>query len=194
MTRMQRQSMCGRRLSMTAKLLVIAATLLTAALPAFAKSARTIHPQLVGVDTVVLNFSPDNLPGLDADALERDVRNALEKGGIRVQETAPMTLFVRVTYQQLPACPEVVALRTYLALSEDVVVRRGKRSETVYVDTWHESEDFIESTTTAGKVAQQSVLGLVGYFLDAAQYTREVMKKSAAETPPSCDKGDARSL
>jgi hypothetical protein len=181
------QPLCGRSLSMRTKLLFIAATLLAVALPTFAKSARTVHPQLVGVDAVAFNFSPDNLPGLDADALERDIRSSLEKGGIRVQETARTTLFVRVTYQQLPTCPEFVAFRTYLALSEDVVVHRGTRSETVYVDTWHESENFIESTSAAGKVAQESVLGLVGYFLDAAEYTRKVMKKSAVETPANAD-------
>ena len=166
---------------MRTKLLFIAATLLAAALPTFAKSARTIHPQLVGVDAVVLNFSPDNLPGVDANALERAIRSALEKGGVRVQETAPTTLFVRVTYQQLPACPEFVAFRTYLALSEDVVVHRGTRSETVYVDTWHENEEFVESTSRAAKVAQESVLGLIGYFLDSAQHTRKVMQKSSAK-------------
>jgi hypothetical protein len=162
---------------MQTKLLSIAAMLLAAALPVFAKSARTIHPQLVGVKTVALNFSPENLSGLDADALERQIRNALEKPGIKVEQTAPVTLYVRITYQQLPACPDFVAFRTYLALSEDVVVHRGKRTQTVYVDTWHESEDFVEPTSKAGKAAQQSVLRLLSYFLDAAQYADEVMAK-----------------
>lgn len=157
--------------------------LLLAAVPAFAKSARTIHPELVGVKTVALNFSPQNLPGLDADALERDIRNALDKAKITVAQTAPVTLYVRVTYQQLPACPEFVAFRTYLALSEDVVVHRGTRTETVYIDTWHESEDFVESTSKAGKAARQSVLGLVNYLVDAAQYSADVMKKRACQTP-----------
>src|SRR4051812_38489076 len=108
------------------KLVSLVAVFLAAGVPAFAKSARAIHPELVGVKTVVLTFSPDNLPGLDADALQRDIRNALEKANITVEQTAPVTLFVRVTYQQIPACPGFIAFRTYLALSEDVVVHRGK--------------------------------------------------------------------
>lgn len=169
---------------MQSKLLNVVAMLLSAYFPAFAKSARSIHPQLVGVKTVELNFSPDNMRGLDAGALERDIRNALEKANITVQETAPVTLFVRVTYQQLPACPDFIAFRTYLALSEDVAVHRGKRTETVYVDTWHESEDSVQPTSGAGKAAQESVLGLLSYFLDAMQYTAEVMKKQACQAPP----------
>lgn len=181
---MQSYSLIARtRSPMQTKLLAVAA-MLVAALPAFGKSARTIHPQLVGVKTVALNFSPQNLPGLDADALERDIRSALEKAGITVQQAAPVTLYVGVTYQQLPACPEFVAFRTYLALSEDVLVHRGKRTETVYVDTWHESEDAVEPTSSAGKAAQQSVLGLLSYFLDAAQYSAEVMKKQACQATP----------
>jgi len=163
--------------------LPVVAMLVAAAVPAFATSARTIHPQLVGVKTVALNFSPQNLPGLDADVLEHDIRNALEKAKITVAPSAPLTLFVQVAYQQLPACPEFVAFRTYLALSEDVMVHRGKRTETVYVDTWHESEDFVESMSKAGKAAQQSVLGLLSYFLDAGQYSAEVMEKQACQTP-----------
>jgi hypothetical protein len=158
--------------------------LFAAALTAFAKSARPIYPQLVGLKVVALNFSPENLPGLDINALERDVRNALEESKITVQQTSPVTLCVRVTYQQLPACPEFIVFRTYLALSEDVVVHRGKRTETVYVDTWRESEDFVEPTNRAGKAAQQSVLGLLSYFLGAAQYTAEVMEKPRCQASP----------
>jgi hypothetical protein len=152
--------------------------LLLAAVPAFAKSARTVHPELVGVNTVALNFSPENLPGLDAGALERDIRNALDKAKITIDQAAPVTLYVRVTYQRLPACPGFVAFRTHLALSEDVVVHRQKRTETVYVDVWHESEDFVEPTSKAGGVAQQSVLGLLNYLFDAARYSAEVMENS----------------
>lgn len=165
------------------KLVPVVVTLLAAGLPAFAKSARTIQPELVGVKTVALNFSPDNLPGLDVDTLERDIRNALERASITVLETAPVTLFVRVTYQQIPGCPEFITFRTYLALSEDVVVHRGKRTETVYVDTWHESENSVEPTSRAGKAAQQSVVGLLNSFIDAAQYTAEVMEKQTCQTP-----------
>ncbi len=168
---MRSDSLIVQRPLMQTKFLPVVALLLAAGLPAFAKSARTIHPELVGVRTVALNFSPDNLPDLDADALERDIRNAL-------------TLFVRVTYQRLPACPEFVAFRTYLALSEGVMVHRGNRTETVYVDTWHESQDFVERTSKAGRAAQQSVLGLLRYFLDEAQYTAEVMREQARQTSP----------
>jgi len=181
---MRSDSLIVQRPLMQTKFLPVVALLLAAGLPAFAKSARTIHPELVGVRTVALNFSPDNLPDLDADALERDIRNALEKAKITVQETAPLTLFVRVTYQRLPACPEFVAFRTYLALSEGVMVHRGNRTETVYVDTWHESQDFVERTSKAGRAAQQSVLGLLRYFLDEAQYTAEVMREQARQTSP----------
>jgi hypothetical protein len=180
-----------KRPPMRTKLLRVLAMLLAAALPVFAKSARTIHPELVGVKTVALNFSPENLPGLDADALEVDIRKALEKAGITVQQAAPVTLYVRVTYQQLPACPEFVAFRTYLALSEDVAVHRGKRTETVYVDTWHESEDFVEPTSRAGKAAHQSVVGLLSSFIDAAQYTAEVMEKQACQTQVVWEWGQA---
>jgi hypothetical protein len=165
---------------MRTKLLPTVAMFLSATLPTFAKSARTIHPQFVGVKTVALNISLDNLPGLDADALQRDIRSALEKARIKVQQTAPVTLFLRITYQQLPACPEFVVLRTYLALSEDVAVHRGRRTETVYVDTWHETEDFVEPTSRAGKVAQRSALALLNYFLNAAQYSTEAIKKKAS--------------
>ena len=157
--------------------------LLAADRSASAESLRTIHPELVGVTTAALNFSPQNLPGLDADALERDIRIVVEKAGIRIEQTAPVTLFVRVTYQQIPACAEFIAFRVYVALSEDVVVHRGKRTETVYVDTWHESEDSVEPTSTAGKAAEKAVLGLVTSLIDAAQYTAEVMKKQGRQTP-----------
>ena len=170
--------------TMRTNLLAVAATLLAAAFPAFADSARNTYPQLVGVDTVALHLSSDNLPGLDADAIERDIRSALENAGIRVQPTAPVTLFVRITFQQLPPCPELIAFRTYLALSEDVEIHRGNRTETVYVDTWHEGEDLIEPPSRAGKAAQQSVLGLLAYFLDAARYSAKVMEKQASPAPP----------
>lgn len=90
-------------------LLPVIAVLLVADRLAFAKSARTIHSELVGVATVALNFSPQNLPGLDTYAVELDIRNTLKKAGIRIEQTAPVTLFVRVTYQQIPACPEFIA-------------------------------------------------------------------------------------
>ena len=167
------------------KLLPIAAALLlVVAFPGFARSARNIYPQLVGVGRVALNVSPDNLPGLDVEALERDIRGALEIGGLRVQPTAPATLFVRVTYQHLAACPEFVVFRTYVALSEDTVVHRGTRSAIVKVDTWHESEEFVERASEAGKLAHQSALGLVHYFLDAAQYSATVIKRRAAQAQP----------
>lgn len=164
-------------------LLLVVAVLLAADRSASAESARTIHPELVGVTTVALNFSPQNLPGLDADALERDIRTALEKAGIRIEQTARVTQFVTVTYQQIPACPEFIAFRLYVALSEDVVVHRGKRTQTVYVDTWRESEDSVEPASAAGKAAGQSVIDLVTSFIDAARYTAEVMEKQACQTP-----------
>lgn len=165
-------------------LLPIALALFALALPAFPDSARTIHPQLVGVDTVALHLSADKVPGLDIDEVEREVRSALENAGIRIQKAAPVTLFARITFQRPPACPELIAFRTYLALSEDVEIHRGKRTETVYVDTWHASEDLIEPTSRAGGAARQSVLGLLAYFLDSAKYTATVMEKQAGQTPP----------
>lgn len=65
------------------------------------------------------------------------------------------------------------------------MVHRGRRSETVYVDTWHESDDFVEATSSAGKAAQQSVVRLLNSFIDAAQYTAEVMEKQACTTAPN---------
>lgn len=162
------------------RLLLLIVVLLAADRSTSAESARAIHPHLVGVTTVALNFSPQTLPGLDAVALERDIRTALEKGGISIEPAAPVTLFITVTYQQITACPEFVAFRVYVALSEDVAVHRGSRTKTVYVNTWHESEEFIESTSQAGKVAHESVLGLIRYFVDSAQYTRSVRQKSSA--------------
>ncbi|MEA2491388.1 MAG: hypothetical protein QOH21_3180 [Acidobacteriota bacterium] len=64
------------------------------------------------------------------------------------------------------------------------MIRRGKRTETVYVDTWHESEDFVEPTSTAGKTAGRSVLRQLSYFLDAARYTAEVMKEESSQASP----------
>lgn len=157
-------------------LLPLFAMLLAGGRSAFAESPRAIHPELVGVTTVSLNLSVQNLPGLNAEALERDIRNELHKGGVRIEHTAPVTLYVRITYQQIPACTDFIAFRVYVALSEDVVVHRGKRAETVYVDTWHDSEDSVEPTSTAGKAAQESVLGLLTSFINTAQYTAEVMR------------------
>ena len=150
--------------------------------PALAKSARTTHPQLVGLDTISLHFRYENLPGLDAEGIEREVRDALEQAGFQIRETAPVTLFMRITYQQFPACPELIALRTYLALSEDVAIQRGGLDTTVYVETWHEGEDKIVATGTVGKIARQSMLGLVWYLIDAAQYTGKVSEKQDLKT------------
>jgi hypothetical protein len=169
---------------MRTNLLAVAATLFAATFPAFADSARNTYPQLVGVNTVALHLSFENLPGLDADAVEREILTALENAGIRVQQTAPLTLFVQIKFQRLPLCSESMVLRTYLALSEDVEIHRERRTEPVYVDTWHESEDLVETTSRAGKSAQQSVLGLLAYFLEAVQYSAKVMEEEAGQAPP----------
>lgn len=142
-----------------------------------ATSARNIHPQLVGISTVALNVSPQNLPNLDADRLEQDVRDRVQKAGISVDRAGPVVLFVGITYQQIPACSDSVVVRTVVALSEEVPVRRGSRTESVYVDTWHESDDFIESREKAGERAHQAAVGLVKYLLDSAEYSRSVVEK-----------------
>lgn len=162
-------------------LLPVALAFLAVALPAFPDSARTIAPQLVGVDAVELYLSSGKLPGLDVGEVEREMRSVLENAGIRVQESAPVVLFAQITFQSLPASPEHTAFRTYLALSEDVEIHRGKRVETVYVDTWHTSEDLIEPTSRAGGAARQSMLGLLAYFLESATYTATVMEEQPAQ-------------
>jgi hypothetical protein len=144
---------------------------------AIANSLRAVHPELVGIKTVALTIGGQNLAGLDHVKLETEIENLLEKHGISIDRSAPITLFVGVTYQQLPACPEFVSFRTSLALSEEVPVRRGMRTEAVYVDTWHENEEFAESKMKAGQVAIDSIIGLVKYFLDSAEYSTTVVKK-----------------
>ena len=146
------------------------------ALPALANSARTVDPQLVGVKVVFLNISLQNLPDVDDQALEKEIRAQLAKAGISVDPSAPISLFVSLTYRQLPACPEFVAFQTEIALSEEVPVRRGVRTESVYVNTWQTSNEFVESKTKAGQVAYDSLVRSVRYFIDSAQYSESVIK------------------
>jgi hypothetical protein len=145
--------------------------------PGSATSARTIHPELVGFAEVALNFSPQTVPGLDTDALEKEIRGRLKASGLAVNDKAREILFVQIKYRRLPACPEYLVIQTRVAISEDVQVTRPDRSETVYVDTWKEDEDFVEPIGKAAEVASTSTLGLINYLLDARAYTTSVMAK-----------------
>lgn len=140
-----------------------------------ATSARTIHPELVGFQKVALNFSPQTVPGLDTDALERQIRELVTDAGLEIDDAAGTILFVQIKYQRLPACPEFLLIQTHVAVSEDAHVKRDGWSETVYVDTWKEDEDFVEPMSKAAEVASTSTLGLINYLLDARKYTASVI-------------------
>src|ERR1700730_12558743 len=107
-----------------AVLLLISAILIAHSLRA--SSARMLHPQLVGVTRVALNFSPQNVPGLDTAALEQQIRKRLEIGGLAIDSSSPTILFVQITYQRCPACDDFLVIHTHVALSEDAVIQRGK--------------------------------------------------------------------
>jgi hypothetical protein len=147
------------------------------ALPAAANSARNVNRELVGIKTVALNISLQNLPGVDADALESQIRTLLSKSGVTIDPAAGITLFVNLTYHPLSACPDFVSFRTLLAISEEVPVRRGKRTESLSVDTWRTEEEFVEPKSKAGQRAQESLTALVKYLLDSAAYSTSVIEK-----------------
>jgi hypothetical protein len=153
---------------------LISALLITHSISA--TSARTIYPQLVGVRTVALNFSPQTVPGLDTDALEQEIRQRLEAANLIIDSTAPTVLFVQITYQRVPECADSLVIQTHIALSEDAVIKRGNRSETVYVDTWRETEEFVEPAGKAAEVAHTSTVGLVKYFIEATDYAASVVE------------------
>ena len=55
---------------------------------------------------------------------------------------------------------------------------KKKRTESVYVDKWHESEEFIQPKSKAGQVAFDSLVGLVKYLLESKKYSESAITKT----------------
>ena len=91
----------------------------------------------------VLNFSPQTVPGLDADALEKEVRDRLAAARIRVDDTAPAVLFIQIRYESIGSCPGYLLIHTLVAVSEEVQLNRRGRSDPLSVNTYEDAEHFI---------------------------------------------------
>jgi hypothetical protein len=158
------------------KCLTIAIAIVVAS-AAYGTSARPIYPQLVGIHEVSLNISLPVFPGMDSEALERAVRERLHVAGLEIEEVSEPSLFIHAEYGEIPGCGDLVSLRTEVAVSEEVELRRPGKNPKVWVDIYSSDEEFTVSKSEAWETAHDSLLGLLDTLLKSRQYTAETMKK-----------------
>lgn len=144
---------------------------------ASATSARNIHPQLVGIEEVWLNLSAQTVPGLDAQALERQVRDRLTAAGIKINDTAPVVLFIQIRYEPIGGCPGNVLIHTLVAVSEEVQLDRRNRSDPLTVNTYEDGEHFIAPRDDAAERSAAATLRALDYLLSSREYTSWLLSR-----------------
>jgi hypothetical protein len=136
-----------------------------------------VRPELAELSEVTLVVSAQNLPALDSQAIEDAVARELKQEKIRVRATATITLFVLIEYQRNPACPDQAAVQVNVSFSQNVRLRRGRRTvdhEAVFAQ---EHDAFIDTTVSAAGRSQQSVVALVHSMCESSRYATSTLRR-----------------